>query len=204
MSNRGGFESNYERLPWHKKPKNWIFPVLMTTIVIVMILSTITEEYHRVVEEHKDVTAALSECKWNPPQSAHNRQSCWEASLKASRSPYTMALSNTGARLFKGVVTAIQAIGKSYIFTLCVAVSSALGVLYCISSSSQSPTMFMHPFPQFNPYMMFHPQHHTTKSSMEGIAPQQHMMNYPTQSINDNVHTTRDVTLLATNHSHIE
>jgi len=152
------FQSDYDRLPWHKKPKNWALPSLGAVLILILVSSTIVEEYHKEVEKYNDVTNAQLECQRNPPKSAHNRQACWEANLKASRSPIVVAFSNTGIRIFEGVVHAIQAIGKSYMFTAIVAITSAMLVLYCISAGPKTQTPFFIPqnFGQFaNPYMMF-------------------------------------------------
>jgi len=83
--------------------------------------------------------------------------------LKASRSPYVVALSNTGIRIFDGLVHAIQALGKSYLFTALVAVFSAMLVLYCISASPKmqgGAMLFHHGFDQFNPYLMLQQKLH--------------------------------------------
>lgn len=202
------FQSNYERLPWYKKPKNWTLPSLGGGLILVLVFSTVVEEYHKEVEKHNDVIDAQLECKRNPPKSAHNRQSCWEANLKASRSPYVVALSNTGIRIFEGGVNAIQAIGKSYLFTAIVAIFSAMMALYLISAGprAQGTPFFIPPnFGHFpNPYqMMFQPHqssphlNHSGKSF--GVGGQQDMNSVPLSSSRD----VQNVALLP-NHDHFE
>lgn len=151
------FQSNYERLPWYKKPKNWLLPILAMATIFILLFSTVVEEYYKEVEKHNDVIAAQIECKRNPPKSVHNRQSCWEANLKASRSPFIVALSNTGGRIFQTFVSGLQTIGRSYMFSAIAAIFSALVVLYCISASpnTRSHAMLFPPtFGNFNPYLV--------------------------------------------------
>ena len=99
-----GLESNYDRLPWWKKPKNYAFPSVLVIFALVAIGSTVLEEYHKETEKYNDVISAQQECKNNPPRSEHMRQSCWTANLKASRSPLVVALSSTGIRLLNAGV----------------------------------------------------------------------------------------------------
>lgn len=156
------FDAGYGKNKWHDNHRNLIFPIFGIVLLFVVIMSTVIEEYHKESEKYNDVISAQIECKKNPPKSAHNSQACWEANLKASRSPLVVALSNTGVRIFDGFIAGMQTIAKSYLFTALVAIASAILVLYCLSSSnggSGGAMIFHHGLDNFNPYFMMQQRH---------------------------------------------
>jgi len=163
-----GLESNYDKRQWYYKPKNLVVPGFIIGVVTILVFSTAIEEYHKEVEKHRDMLAAQVECERNPPKSAHNTQSCWEAHAHASKSPWAIALSNTGFRMFSGIIYGIQTIGKSYIFSGMVALTSALFVYWITSARDIHYPLFTPQFPHFfsngwSPQLMLNQQHQNGK-----------------------------------------